>query len=109
FPYGSATEPVDRGSGGGFGLGPTYAGGSIGGGAIRLNIGGILTVDGSMSANGNPAFQDGAGGGSGGSIWVTARTVRGDGSFTADGGEGELFGGGGGGGGRIAVYYLTNP
>jgi hypothetical protein len=109
FPYGSATEPVDLGSGGGFGSGPIYAGGSQGGGAILLNIGGTLTVDGSMSANGFDALQDGAGGGSGGSIWVMARTVRGSGSISADGGSGEFFGGGGGGGGRIAIYYLTNP
>ncbi len=109
FPYGSVTEPVERGSGGGFGSGPAYAGGSQGGGAIRLNVGGVMTIDGSLSANGSAALQDGSGGGSGGSIWAAARTVRGGGFITADGGAGELFGGGGGGGGRIAVYYLTNP
>jgi hypothetical protein len=106
--YGSATHPVDRGSGGGFGAGPLY-GGSQGGGALRLSVGGTLTVDGWLSANGSPGFQDGAGGGAGGSIWVNARTLRGNGFISADGGDGELFGGGGGGGGRIAVYYLTNP
>lgn len=106
--HGSATQPVAPGSGGGFGSGPLY-GGSQGGGAIRLNVGGTLTVDGWLCANGIPGFQDGSGGGSGGSLWVNARTVRGNGFITADGGEGELFGGGGGGGGRVAVYYLTNP
>ena len=105
--YGSAQQPVDQGSGGGFGSGPLY-GGSEGGGAIRLNVGGVLTVDGQLSANGDWGFQDNSGGGSGGSIWVTAGTLAGNGQITADGGEGELYGGGGGGGGRIALYSQAN-
>jgi hypothetical protein len=105
--YGSAQQPVDRGSGGGFGSGPLY-GGSEGGGAIRLNVGGVLTVDGQLSANGDWGLQDNSGGGSGGSIWVTAGTLVGNGEITADGGEGELYGGGGGAGGRIAVYSHAN-
>jgi hypothetical protein len=105
--YGSAQQPVDQGSGGGFGSGPLY-GGSEGGGAIRLNVGGVLTLDGQLSANGNWGLQDNSGGGSGGSIWVTAGTVVGNGQITADGGEGELYGGGGGAGGRIAIYSHAN-
>jgi hypothetical protein len=105
--YGSAQQPVDQGSGGGLGSGPLY-GGSEGGGAIRLNVGGVLTVDGLFSANGDWGLQDNSGGGSGGSIWVTAGTLAGNGQITADGGEGELYGGGGGGGGRIAVYSRAN-
>jgi hypothetical protein len=105
--YGSAQQPVDQGSGGGFGSGPLY-GGSQGGGAIRLNVGGVLTVDGQFSANGNWGFQDNSGGGSGGSIWVTAGTLAGNGQITANGGEGELYGGGGGAGGRIALYSRAN-
>jgi hypothetical protein len=105
--YGSAQQPVDRGSGGGFGSGTLY-GGSEGGGAIRLNVGGILTVDGQLSANGNWGLQDNSGGGSGGSIWVTAGMLAGNGQITADGGEGELYGGGGGSGGRIAVNSSAN-
>ncbi len=105
--YGSAQLPVDMGSGGGFGSGPLY-GGSEGGGAIRLNVGGVLTVDGQLSANGDWGFQDNSGGGSGGSIWVTAGTLVGNGQITADGGDGELFGGGGGAGGRIAIYSQAN-
>jgi hypothetical protein len=105
--YGSAQQPVDRGSGGGFGSGTLY-GGSEGGGAIRLNVGGVLTVDGQLSANGNWGLQDNSGGGSGGSIWVTAGTLVGNGQIIADGGEGELYGGGGGAGGRIAVYSHAN-
>ncbi|MGP8052655.1 MAG: beta strand repeat-containing protein [Limisphaerales bacterium] len=105
--YGSAQQPVDLGSGGGFGSGPLY-GGSEGGGAIRLNVGGVLTVDGQLSANGDWGLQDNSGGGSGGSIWVTAGTLAGNGQITADGGEGELYGGGGGAGGRIALYSRAN-
>ena len=105
--YGSVQQPVDMGSGGGFGSGPLY-GGSQGGGAIRLNVGGVFTVDGWISANGNWGLQDNSGGGSGGSIWVTAGTLVGNGQISADGGDGELFGGGGGAGGRIAIYSQAN-
>jgi hypothetical protein len=105
--YGSAQQPVAQGSGGGFGWGTPF-GGSEGGGAIRLNVGGTLVVDGQLSANGDPGLQDNSGGGSGGSIWVTAGTLAGDGQITANGGEGELYGGGGGAGGRIALYSHAN-
>ena len=105
--YGSSNQPVDFGSGGGFGGGP-LSGGSEGGGALRLNVGGVLTVDGQISADGEPGLQDDSGGGSGGSIWVTAGTLAGNGQFTADGGAGELYGGGGGAGGRIALYAHAN-
>jgi hypothetical protein len=105
--YGSVQQPVDRGSGGGFGYG-TPAVGSEGGGAIRLTVGGTLTLNGSLSAEGNAGLQDDAGGGSGGSVWLTAGALAGSGSIMADGGAGELYGGGGGGGGRIAIHTPFN-
>jgi hypothetical protein len=105
--YGSSNQPVDFGSGGGLGYGDS-AGGSQGGGAIRLSVGGILSVDGEMSADGEPGLQDNSGGGSGGSIWVTAGALSGGGQFTADGGAGNLYEGGGGAGGRIALYAKAN-
>jgi hypothetical protein len=110
--YGSAARPVNQGSGGGLGSGAVYSA-SQGGGAIRLNVGGILTVNGRLTANGNPGLQDSSGGGSGGSIWVTAGALAGNGYISADGGAGDYFGGGGGGGGRIALHrqvsaQLTN-
>ena len=105
--YGSAQQPVDRGSGGGHGLG-AYAGGSEGGGAIRFTVGGALTLNGRLSAGGDPALQDSGGGGSGGSIWLTAGALAGAGVIAADGGAGELYDGGGGGGGRIAIYTPIN-
>ena len=111
--YGSVTQPTDLGSGGGAGSGPTYNGGSEGGGALRMDVAGTINVDGGISANGNPGFQDNSGGGSGGSIWITANNVTGSGTISADGGEGELYGGAGGAGGRVAIYqpnhsYHTN-
>jgi hypothetical protein len=105
--YGSSNQPVDFGSGGGLGDGP-LAGGSAGGGAARLSVGGILTVDGEITANGQTGLQDNSGGGSGGSLWVTAGTLAGSGLFAANGGAGELYGGGGGAGGRIALYSRGN-
>ena len=105
--YGSVQQPVDRGSGGGLGYG-TATNGSEGGGAIRLTVGGTLTLNGSLSAEGNAASQDDGGGGSGGSVWLTAGALAGSGAIMADGGAGELYGGGGGGGGRIAVHTPFN-
>ena len=105
--YGSAQQPVDRGSGGGLGYGAT-AGGSEGGGALRLTVGGTLTLNGSLTAEGKAGLQDNAGGGSGGSIWLAAGALAGQGAIAADGGAGELYGGGGGGGGRIAIHTPFN-
>jgi hypothetical protein len=106
--YGSVTAPRDMGSGGGSyysrGLGGS------GGGAVRLNVTGLLLLDGRISAEGSPAITEGSGGGSGGSVWVTAGTLAGAGTISANGGLGNGFGltgGGGGGGGRIAVQYGT--
>ncbi len=106
--YGSVTQPVDFGSGGGFGNQNGPGLGSAGGGALRLNVGGILTVDGEITSEGQAALGDSAGGGSGGSIWVTAGMLAGAGDVAADGGEGQLYYGGGGAGGRIALYSRTN-
>ncbi len=105
--YGSAAQPTDFGSGGGFGSGLVLGGGS-GGGALRLNVGGVLSLGGEISSEGAAGLQENAGGGAGGSVWVTAGTLAGSGLVAADGGEGELFGGGGGAGGRIALYTRVN-
>jgi hypothetical protein len=105
--YGSAVAPTDFGSGGGNGV-DTTTGGSAGGGALRLSVAGTLTVNGNISANGDSGLQDDSGGGSGGSVWITARTLSGSGTISAYGGDGAFYGGGGGGGGRIAIYTSTN-
>ncbi len=103
--YDSIFQPVDKGSAGGNGIGGA---GGIGGGAIKLVIGSALQLDGSISANGADATNSRSGGGSGGSIWISAGTVAGTGSISANGGMGEPIHGGGGGGGRAAVYFGTN-
>jgi len=62
--------------------------------AIRLTVAGQLTVDGLVSAKGGDGLQDNAGGGSGGSIWLSARKLAGAGQIAANGGGGELYNGG---------------
>ena len=71
--YGSMSEPVDLGSGGGPNnyAWENYPGGA-GGGAIRLTVAGTLTLNGRASAdggNGQGAHGYGGGGGSGGSLY----------------------------------------
>jgi len=103
--YGSPTEPTDLGSGGGDGSGG-YKGGA-GGGAIRLDVAGILTVNGNISANGINGNMY-SGGGSGGSIYITTNTIAGHGTISASGGTGrDVNGSGGGAGGRIVIYCST--
>ncbi|MFZ2777675.1 MAG: fibronectin type III domain-containing protein, partial [Candidatus Moraniibacteriota bacterium] len=108
--YGSSSQPNDLGSGGGgfcHNCGANYQGGN-GGGAIHITAGGILTVSGSIIANGAAAAGGaGAGGGSGGSVWLQAGTLAGSsGSISASGG-GSSNGAGGGGGGRVALHYAN--
>ena len=106
--YGSSTAPVDLGSGGGGGA--WYGNvGQAGGGALRLTVGGTLTIDGSVLANGlSSGGRDGAG--SGGSIYLTAQSLAGQGLIAANGGDGNAtWGGGAGGGGRIAIYSYSSP
>jgi hypothetical protein len=77
--YGSSSEPVTLGSGGG-------AAGGSGGGALRLTVNGVLHLDGSFSANG----------------LVSA----GRGSVSALGSAATDYGAAGG-GGRIAIYTYS--
>ena len=105
--YGSLTQPTSWGSGGG----RHYYGGvaGAGGGAVRLNVAGVLTVDGQLSAQGTDGQSNGSfgtGGGSGGSIYLTVGTLAGAGVISANGGSAPVPGGGGG-GGRIAILCGT--
>jgi len=109
--YGSATQPSDWGSSGSSACGsPSEAGaGGNGGGRIRLNVSGTLALEGGIYANGSSGqdtSRDG-GGGSGGSIWITADTLNGNGQIRANGGTGHNNGGGGG-GGRIALEVVND-
>ncbi|GEM_PF-3039648 len=107
--YGSATSPVDLGSGGGGGFDST---GGAGGGAVEMIAAGTFTVSGTINANGSggggSCCSAGGGGGSGGSLKLgTGTTISGAGSVTANGGNGGS-GGGCGAGGRLAIHYATN-
>ncbi len=102
--YGSPYTPDRLGSGGGNNTGET---GGPGGGAVRMEIDGVLTIDGMLSANGGAATHSRSGGGSGGSLWLRADSIQGSGQVTADGGSGGSSAGGGG-GGRIAFDTPDN-
>ncbi len=94
--YGSYSQPVAMGSGGGNFIG--NAAGS-GGGVVRLQVSGSLTNDGQILADG-AAPSNSAGSGSGGSVWITTPSLLGSGIISASGGS--TFWGSGG-GGRIAI------
>jgi len=101
--YGSVTQPITLGSGGGSWFSNP---GGAGGGAVRLIVSGALTLNGSIVAIGvqpGPA----AGAGAGGSIWISAGSLSGTGTLQARGGNGGQNSWGGGGGGRIAVYACS--
>ena len=101
-PYGSATAPYALGSGGGNTYNVPGTGGT-GGGAIKVQATGVLTLNGTIAANGGA----GSGGGSGGSVWLVADTLTGAGLVGATGGDGT--GAAGGGGGRVMVAANNMP
>ncbi len=91
--YGSAACPTTLGSGGG-----NSAEGGDGGGAIWLEVSDTLSVNGSLSVDGETATGRG-GGAAGGSLFISADTITGSGTISADGGDfGTVYGGGGGAG-----------
>ncbi len=98
--YGRYTAPTELGTGGG---GDTRGGGKL---RVALPRGGVLTVNGSITADGGDGTSRDVGGASGGSLFITASRLKGQGLLTARGTNG--FGGnqGAGGGGRIAVVGL---
>ena len=91
--YGSIFKPVESGSGG-------FSG--SGGGVIRLSVGGLLTVDGTIAADGQTVENYA---GAGGSVWIDAHSIAGSktGVISAKGGV-YTQNVGCGGGGRVAVY-----
>ncbi len=96
--YGSLTEPVDPGSGAG------GSSGFPGGGAVRIEATGAVTIDGDILADAGGGTGWNNGGGSGGSVWIVCETLAGSGTISARGGAGGDQGGSGG-GGRIAIDY----
>ncbi len=101
--YGSADTPDRLGSGGG-----DDGSGNAGGGALIMDVGGTLTVEGTLSANGARGTYR-TGGGSGGSLWLKTAVLAGKGTISSDGGlAGDATYAGGGGGGRIAIETAQN-
>ncbi|MFH1153807.1 MAG: Ig-like domain-containing protein [Pseudomonadota bacterium] len=100
--YGSLTNPVDTGSGGG--AWDSYDGGD-GGGRVRITAT-SATVNGTIRANGGESAGSAAGDGSGGSVSITTHALDGTGFIEANGAGGNT--GVGGGGGRVSIA-CTGP
>ena len=79
--YGHLYEPEHFGCQGG-------GGGGLGGGVIKMNVRGTLQVDGSLHCDGQTGAARESGGGSGGSVWITANLIRGYGTISVNGGRG---------------------
>jgi len=90
-PYGSVTAPITLGSNGTVGRG---------GGRVRLRVSGVLTNNGTISANAQDVNDFS---GAGGSVWLTAPSLAGTGDIQATGGDASNNNGARGGGGRVAV------
>ena len=89
--YGSLFEPTDFGSG----SLDTASAAQRGGGRLVMNVADVLVVDGEVHADGGGSTR--SGGGSGGSILITAKVLKGSGVVRANGVQG-------GSGGRVGLY-----
>lgn len=106
--YGDSQNPTTLGSSGGT-YNNTTANSGAGGGAINLTVGGTLSLQGPISANGGNGTSSGSyggGAGSGGSIYISTNILSGSGAISANGGSATY--GGGGGGGRLALFAFSN-
>ncbi len=105
--YGDTERPTLAGSGGASVGQAAGRRGGYGGGLIRLEIDGNMTLQGTLTANGQYAPDTGGGGGSGGGIFVQCRsyTASIDSVLSASGANGNGLDAGGGAGGRIALWY----
>ena len=94
--YGCLSAPTNYGSGG--------SNWRRGGGAVKLFAGGLMQLDGTITANGQEGgsqYETGAGG----SIWLKAAELRGAGTVSARGGDStNAKSPWSGGGGRVAVW-----
>ena len=104
--YGNLTSPEDPGSSG---AGNNWAFGGLGGGALKIEATGHITINGKIEVDGLAPGHPTGGGGSGGSVSITCSSVSGQGIISANGGTvaGEVQGGGAGSGGRISLRYNT--
>lgn len=101
--YDLTNAPAFAGSGGGGWVSTT---GGTGGGAVRIVANDTVTVNGTITADGQDTSGTATGCGSGGSIFITTRLLAGNGTMRARGGRATGTGACGG-GGRIAVIYDT--
>ena len=81
--YGHLYEPEHFGCRGG-------GSGGLGGSIIRMSVTGTLQIDGTISCNGGSGQEDRSGGGSGGSIWIDTKLIKGYGTVQANGGDGNM-------------------
>lgn len=111
MPYDNPAAPELPGSSGASGKWGT---GRYGGGAVKIAATGAVVVNGSILANGQNASSYGTANadnhcpaGSGGSIFITCRTISGVGTLSANGGGGSRPNDAGhpAGGGMIAIHY----
>lgn len=107
LPYGSVSDPTTPGSSGRPIGHASYSDCCrAGGGAVRIEATGTVTVDGTITANGVNGGKYGyAGAGSGGGIYISCGRVAGSGVICANGGSssyGALYSAGGG---RVAIHY----
>ena len=75
---------------------------------MKISAAHIVQVDGVLDVSAAPTSNEGAGGGSGGSVLLHAKLFLGKGNIKANGGAtmaSSVRSGGGGAGGRIAVHY----
>jgi hypothetical protein len=100
--YGNAYEPTGPGSGGGSQDPRTGYQGGNGGGAVRIQAGGHVLLNGVVTANAGAGGTSGSPG-SGGAIWIACQTLGGTGGVVQANGVSGVKGGGGG--GRIAIHY----
>ncbi len=92
--YDDPYAPVEPGSGGTcpskWGSGESHSGG----GAVRIEAAGIVSVDGAILADGADATtafltsQKHDTGASGGSVWISCKAIKGSGMISANGGDG---------------------
>ena len=106
--YDSVSAPFLAGSSGGVG-GWNAGRASAGGGVVRVEATGTVTLDGTITANGVSGDNFRAsGGGAGGSVYISARRFVAEGGVvSASGGVSRNDAQCGGGGGRIALRYDT--
>ncbi len=99
--YPSVNAPTQPGSGSGRYQNSDAA---FGGGLVWIQATNAITVDGTITANGQQSGNGDRGGGSGGGVYLVCDTLQGAGSIQANGANATGKGGAGG-GGRVAVIY----